>query len=61
MTGNQPEFLSRTPRLKSIECICNQFDVMHTCCCNNQRQGKPVDICKQAAFYALSVFCRRQR
>lgn len=49
----EPEFLSRTPRLKSIECICNQFDVMRVCCCNNQWQGKPVGVCKQATFYAL--------
>lgn len=46
----EPEFLSRTPRLKSIECICNQFDVMRVCCCNNQRQGKPVGVCNRLRF-----------
>ncbi|STP84045.1 Uncharacterised protein [Edwardsiella ictaluri] len=49
----EPEFFPRTPHLKRIVCIRNQFDVMRVVCCDNQRQRKSVGISHQTALYAL--------
>lgn len=49
----EPEFLSRTPCLKGIERIRNQFDVVSVRLSDDQRQGKPVGVRHQAALYAL--------
>ena len=49
----ESEFLPRTTRLKGIERIRNQFDVVRVRCCDNQRQRKPVGVRQKAALYAL--------
>lgn len=41
------------PRLKGIERIRNQFDVVRVRCCDDQRQRKPHGVRQQAALYAL--------
>ena len=41
------------PRLKGIERIRNQFDVVRVRCCDDQRQRKPPGVRQQAALYAL--------
>ena len=49
----ESEFLPRMTRLKGIERIRNQFDVVRVRCCDNHRQRKPAGVRQQAALYAL--------
>lgn len=49
------------PRLKGIERIRNQFDVVRVRCCDDQRQRKPPGVRQQAALYTLFPFVRKRR
>lgn len=55
----EPEFPPRMPRLKGIERIRNQFDVVRVRCCDDQRQRKPPGVRQQAALYTLFPFVLR--
>ncbi|AOV96746.1 hypothetical protein A9798_07125 [Edwardsiella hoshinae] len=45
--------MSRTTCLKGIKRICNPFDVVRLCCCNDQQQRKLVGIYQRVALDAL--------